>query len=122
MLQNRIRAGERDCEITFIKESTSRGSSNQDKINSWVRIDTDHSVFARKTEMKGNEIVVNDQLKFVQKTIFNVYFREDLTTKNRIAIGTKVYEIISITEPGETRRTSLDIVANFIDNETWIFT
>lgn len=117
MLQSKIRAGERDSEISFIEEVTTRGASNQDKRNSWQLIGSFPTVFARRTELKGSEVVINDQLKYIQKTVFNVRYREDVTTKNRAVFRTKVYEIISVTEPNESRKTSLDIVANLIDNE-----
>lgn len=119
MLQGKIRTGELDREVTFIKENVSRGTSNQDKINSWELIDEYPTVWARKTELKGNEIVIGDQLKYVQKTVFTIRFRSDLDEKNRVVFGNKVYEIVSITEAGEQRRTFLDVVANYIDNETF---
>jgi SPP1 family predicted phage head-tail adaptor len=117
MLQGKIRTGELDREITFIKEVTTRGASNQDTITSWTVIDLYPTVFARKTEMKGNEIVIGDQLKYIQKTVFTIRYRTDLSVKNRVVLDDNVYEIISITENGEMRKTFLDVVANFIDNE-----
>lgn len=119
MLQGKVRTGELDREITFIKEVVSRGASNDDKIDSWELIDSDPTVFSRKTEMRGNEVVIGEQLKYVQKTVFLIRYREDLTTKNRVVYNEKVYEIISITEAGEQRKTWLDVVANLIDNETF---
>lgn len=119
MLQEKIRTGERDRVITFIKEVTTRGDSNQDKITSWVEIDAYPTDWARKTEMRGSEVVINDQLKFVQKTIFNIRYRTDVSVRNRVVCDDKVYEIISVTEVGETRRSSLDVVANYLDNEVF---
>lgn len=122
MLQGKIRTGELDREITFIKEVTTRGASNQDTITSWELIDEYPTVFARKTEMKGNEVVIGDQLKFIQKTVFTIRHRTDLSVKNRVVCDDKVYEIVSITEAGEMRRTWLDVVANYLDNESFFLT
>lgn len=119
MLQGKIRTGELDREVTFIKEVTTRGASNQDTITSWVPVDQYPTVFSRKTEMKGNEVVIGDQLKYIQKTIFTIRYRNDLSVKNRVVCDDKVYEIISITENGEMRRSFLDVVANFLDNESF---
>jgi SPP1 family predicted phage head-tail adaptor len=119
MLQGKIRTGELDREISFIKENVSRGTSNQDKIDSWALVDENHTVWARKIELKGNEVVIGDQLKYIQKTVFTIRYRTDLNEKNRVVFDTKVYEIVSITEVGDQRKTFLDIVANYIDNETF---
>ncbi len=118
MLQGKIRIGELDRKVTFIKENVSRGASNQPVIT-WGVVASNPTVFSRKLELKGNEVVINDQIKFVQKTLFTIRYREDLTTKNRVVFDSRVYEIISITENGLERKTFLDVVANLIDNEVW---
>lgn len=118
MLQGKIRIGELDRQVTFIKENVSRGASNQDVIT-WVIIASNPTVFSRKLELKGNEVVIGDQLKYVQKTLFTIRYRTDLTVKNRVVFNGQVYEIISITENGLERKTYLDVLANLIDNETW---
>jgi len=119
MLQARIRRGELDRPITFIKEVISRGTSNQDKITSWVEITTYPTVFSKKIEQRGTEVVVADQLQYIQKTIFIIVYRDDLSVKYRVVFGGKVYEIVSITESGEQRKSYLEIVANLLDNEIW---
>jgi SPP1 family predicted phage head-tail adaptor len=115
MLQARgVRRGELDREITFIKEVTTRGDSNQDKIDSWTPIALYPDVYARVKEMAGNEIVIGDQLKFVQKTEFTVVYRTDLSVKNRIVFDGRVYEIISIVETAQ-RKMYLQILGNYLE-------
>lgn len=117
MLQARgIRRGELDRQITFYEEVTTRGASNQDKITSWRKIDSNATVFARRKELSGNEFVINDQLTFVQKTEFIVVYRDDLSVRIRIAFNNKMYEIISIVET-EQRQSYLQILANYLDKE-----
>src|SRR5688500_4328484 len=122
MLQGKIRTGELDREISFIKENVSRGTSNQDKIDSWELVDNNPTVWAKKIELKGNEVVTMDRIKYIKNTIFTIRYRTDLTEKNRVVLEDKVYEIVSITEAGEQRKTFLDMVANYIDNETFAST
>lgn len=118
MLQAKdIRRGELDREITFIKAVTTRGTSNQDKITGWEEVASDPTVFSRRRELPGVEIVVGGQLKFVQKTEFAVVYRTDLTTMNRIVFEDKVYEIISITESMQ-RKMYLLVIANYLENVT----
>lgn len=118
MLQSSIRRGELDREITFIRATFSRGTSNQD-VATWAVLATNPTVFARKKELKGNEVVVGDKLTYIQKTLFTIVYRGDLTTKDRAVFSGRVYEIVSITEAGEQRKSYLDIMANLLDNEVW---
>lgn len=116
MLQAKIRRGELDREVTFIKPVITRGDSNEDKVTGWDEVDTYPTVFARRKELAGNEVVINDQIHFMQKTEFIVVYRTDLTTKNRLVFNDGVYEIVSITEH-EQRRMYTRIIANLLDNE-----
>lgn len=117
MLQAVIRRGELDRHISFVKGVRSRGNANQDKIDSWTLIDQYPTVFARKREMSGRELVVNDQIKFMQNTEFVVVHREDITVENRIVWNDRFYEIVSITELGMQRSSYLQIIAMYLDNE-----
>ncbi len=117
MLQAVIRRGELDRSITFVKPVYSRGGANQDKIESWTPIDEYPTVFARKREMNGRELVVNDQIKFMQNTEFVVVYREDISETNRIVWNNRVYEIVSIAEMGMQRGGYLQVIASYLDNE-----
>lgn len=118
MLQGKIRRGELDRQITFIKPVYAKGGSNQDEITEWVKVANYPTVFSRRRDLAGKEMVIADQLKFVQKTEFIVVYREDVDPVNRIVFEGKVYEIISVTET-EQRKMYLQIMANYLDNETW---
>lgn len=119
MLQAVIRRGELDRVITFIKGVRSRGNANQDKYDSWTLIDGYHTVYARKREMVGKELVVADQIKFMQNTEFVVAKHDTVTVENRIVFDSKVYEIISITELGMQRNSYTQIIASYIDNASY---
>lgn len=119
MLQTRIRRGERDRLVTFIKPVYVTNSTNEDKIDYWKEIDSDPTTWARKKELPGQEVMIADRVTYMQRTIFNVDYRIDLTVINRVVCDGRVYEIISITEPDVTRGTSLDVMANLLDTEVW---
>lgn len=117
MLQAVIRRGELDRSISFIKHIRSRGGANQDKVDSWALIDAYPTVFARKREMSGRELVVNEQIKFMQNTEFVVVYRDDVSVENRIVWNDRVYEIVSITELGMQRSSYLQVIAAYLDSE-----
>ncbi len=112
-----IRRGELDRSITFIREVHTTGASNED-ILSWTEIATNPTVFCRRKELQGREVSVGDQLKYVQRTEFIIVYRTDITEKNRCVFEGRVYEIISIVETAQ-RKSYLQIMANFLDTETW---
>jgi SPP1 family predicted phage head-tail adaptor len=116
MLQAKdIRRGQLDREITFIKRVVTRGDANQDKIT-WTRVDTYPDVFARVKELPGSEVVLGNQIKFIQKTEFVVIYRTDITAKHRIVFEDRVYEIISVIETPQ-RKMYTQVMANYLDNE-----
>lgn len=117
MLQSSIRRGELDRLITFITNTPTRGESNED-VPSWSVHTTNPTVYARVRNLAGREVVIKDQLTFVQQTEFMVIYREDVNEKNRISYNNKVYEITSVTEPDQ-RGMYLRIIGNYLDNETW---
>lgn len=116
MLQDRLRAGEFDREIIILEPVYSVGSANSNHIDSWSPI-TNSVMMAKRTETKGTEVVVNDRLTFVQKTIFSIRYRSDVSTINRVRFDSVLYEIISVTET-QGRRRFLDLVCNRLDTET----
>lgn len=118
MLSSSVRRGELDRQVTFIEAVITRGPSNQDKITGWSII-TDGTVWARKQEGKGGEFVINNQVRFVRRTTFTIDYRDDIDTKMRLVHDTKVYDIQSISENGESRNRYLDIVCYLIDNEIY---
>lgn len=119
MLHSKIRRGELDREVTFIKKSISVGASNADSITAWVEVATDPNVFARKKDLGGQDVVQNEQIVYAQRTLWTIDYREDLTTENRLVYGGKVYEILSITDNESGRERYLDVMSSLINAETW---
>jgi SPP1 family predicted phage head-tail adaptor len=119
MLQSFIRRGELDREVTFIKKDLSTGASNADHIDSWVEVDTDPIVWARKRDVKGDVGIIAEQVAYSQRTVWTVDYREDLTADNRLVHSGKVYAIIAVTENGGSRERYLDVMTNLLNSEVW---
>jgi SPP1 family predicted phage head-tail adaptor len=119
MLQSRIRRGQLDREITFITPELEDSESNEDKIDSWVAVGTDPTVYALKEDMPGNEDLLADRPTPMQRTRFITDYREDITNSERIVCETKVFEIISLTEFQSGRERYIEIMTNKIANELW---
>lgn len=123
MLQSRIRRGELDRRITFIQPVLSTGISNEDKENGWEPVDTNPTQWARKKDLRGKEVMIGDQLHYIQQTIWTSDYREDITGRNRIVYNGKVYVIISITENGgdasSSRHRYIDFLTEIITTETY---
>lgn len=122
MLQSRIRRGELDQEITFIQKDIDESVPAEDYVESWVEIDIDPTVCARRKELPGTEQVVDNQVKFFQKTQWIVDHRTDITVQMRVTINNRVYEILSITEPDMGRGTYLEVVTTLLDSEVYQYT
>lgn len=113
------RVGRLDRRITFIERQITDGDSNEDYLTGWAEIDSNPDVWARKSDLRGKEVVIADQVRFMYLTIWSIRYRSDLTTAMRLVDEAGlVYEIITISE-GEGRRQWTDIVTNIIPNETW---
>ena len=119
MLQSRIRRGELDREVAFLKPIKSNGSANSDRVDGWEKVTTDPDVFAKKKDLPGRDIEVAGRLTYAQRTIFIVDYRSDLTTENRIYYNSKVYEIISLNDHEDSRERYLEIMTNLLDTEVW---
>lgn len=122
MLQSKVRRGELDREITFIQKNIDESVHGEDYIEAWTEIDLYPVVFARKKELPGTEIMVGDQVKYYQRTVFTVDFRDDITVMMRVVSGSKVYAILSITENEMGRGTYVDVVTSLLDSVTYQYT
>lgn len=122
MLQSRIRRGELDQEITFIQKNIDESVPAEDYVESWTEIDVDPTVYARRKELPGNEHVVDNQVKFFQKTQWIVDYRSDLNTQMRVTKDSRVFEILSITEPDMGRGTYLEVLTTLLDSEVYQYT
>ena len=119
MLHSKVRRGELDREVTFIKKVVSNGASNADNVDSWIEVTTDPTVFARKKDLGGQDIVVAERVTYTQRTLWTVDYRTDLTTENRLVYGGKVFQILSITDNESGRDRYLDVMTSILDPETW---
>jgi len=120
MLQTSIRTGELDRQITFIQKVTEEAITNESLTTSWEEIDSYATTWARKKELPGNESLIADRPTYTQRTIFTIRYRTDLNVQMRCVCDDRVYEILSITENGTTRKKFLDVMANLLDTETWV--
>lgn len=119
MLQSKIRRGELDRLVTFIKPIKETGNANSDKITGWEAVDTDPQQYMKKVDISGQDVVVADRLTYAQRTKWIGDYRSDLTTENRIVHNTRVFEIIAITDSDSSRERYIEIMTNLIDTELW---
>lgn len=113
------RVGRMDRRITFIQRIVTAGDSNEDYTSGWEEIDSVPEVWARKSDLRGKEVVIADQVKFMYLTIWTVRHRTDIKASMRLVDSSgQVYEIITLSE-GEGRNRFLDIVTNILENEYW---
>ena len=110
------RIGRMDRRITFTQRIVTSSDSNEDYTSGWEEVAT---VWARKSDLRGKEVVIADQVKFMYLTIWSVRYRSDIKANMRLVDGNgQVYEIITISE-GEGRNRFLDVVTNILENEYW---
>lgn len=119
MLKSKVRRGELDREITFIKKSITVGASNADNITAWVEVSTDPNVMARKKDLGGQDVVVDEQIQYAQRTLWTIDFRDDLTTENRLVYRGRVFAILSITDNESGRDRYQDVMTSMINAEEW---
>jgi SPP1 family predicted phage head-tail adaptor len=119
MLQSRIRRGELDKTITFIKKVIEESDSNEDYEGGWEPIATDSVVYAKLEQMPANDVLIADRITNVMRTQAIIDYREDLNTQMRFVYKTRPYEIISITEHEEGRNTYLVVVGVVVDTELY---
>lgn len=108
-----------DRTVTFIKKVIGSNATNEDEITSWIEVDTDPTVSAKKIDLKGDTMVIAERQTYVQNTKFIVDYRTDLTTENRAVCDGKVYEIAAILDNNSGRETYSDVVCNLLDTEVW---
>lgn len=119
MLQNKIRRGEMDQEVTFIKKVLGDSTTNEDKTDRWIEVDSYPTVCAKIEDLSGNDVVIAGRLTYAQRTRATIDHRDDLTTQNRMVLNGKVYEIMAITRNNSSRERYQDVMCNLLDNEEW---
>ena len=120
MLQSRVRRGEMDRKITFVKKVIGTNSFNEDKEISWAAVDTNPTVWARMRQNKGTEVVLADKITYSQVTTFTCDYRTDISEADfRVVFNTRMYNIVSIVPNEESRDMYIDVVCSIVDNELW---
>lgn len=119
MLHSKIRRGELDREVTFIRKVISTGASNADNIDSWIEVATDPNVMARKKDLQGQDVVENERLTYAQRTLWTLDYRTDITIDNRLVYGGRVYQIIAVPDNEGSRERYIDVMTNLLDAEQW---
>jgi SPP1 family predicted phage head-tail adaptor len=117
MLQSRIRRGELDKQIVFVKKIIVAGAANEDALSGWELIDTDAQVWAKVEQIAGGEVVVADQIQSTMSTSFIVDYRTDLTAEMRIVYAGKYFNILSTPEHEGSREGFLSIAGEEVPNE-----
>jgi SPP1 family predicted phage head-tail adaptor len=116
MLQTKYHIGRLDREVTFIRAIIETGESNEDRIDGWEEIPDYPTVSAAKKELNGTVYTQSDRLTYTQQTEWLIRYRDDLNTRMRVVYNSKVYEIINIVEPDESRGRYLKVLTNILDN------
>lgn len=119
MLHSRIRRGEFDKEVLFIKRQIESSASNEDYVGGWEPIATDPLVSCRLKQLAASDVMIADRITNVMRTELVIDYRTDLTTQMRFVYNTKPYEIISITEDNMSRETYLQVIGEIVDTEVY---
>lgn len=124
MLAHKEKIGTLDREIYFIQAIIEQGDSNEDKVTGWELIENYPLRPARKIENGGNTLVVADSVSWNKQTNWVIRYDEQFESRNigniqhlRIAYDTQVYQIINISEVGETRKRYMSVITQLMDNE-----
>jgi SPP1 family predicted phage head-tail adaptor len=115
MLHNRRSIGSRDRLIQIVQPVRVSGVSKGPTITSYELIADDPEPYAAVRNKLGAEVVQNDEITHVQQTVFNIRYREDITTDMSIIHNGKRYKIYSFAESGEVRMSSLDITGEYVE-------
>jgi SPP1 family predicted phage head-tail adaptor len=119
MLQSRIRTGELDRKVTFIKKVITTPGTNEDAVTGWTTIASNPTPWARKKDLPGIEVFENDRITYKQRTVWTIRHRDDLTTENRLVFNTRVYNILSVTDHESGRERFIDVLTELVDTELY---
>lgn len=100
-----MRAGRLDREITIERATDARGTSGA-VTKTWATLAT---VPAEVRPKRGREFFAAGQVAGEVDTVFRIYWRSDITVKDRISYGGRTYDITSLGEIG--RKEVLEIMA-----------
>src|SRR5690606_31293649 len=114
-LSSKVNIGQRDRLLTFIrpviKTGVNRPLTNEDEVDHW-ELHTYEWAYVKP--FQGNEAMIAERLTEGHHVIANIRYRDDLTTRHRFVLGSRVYEIASI-PPSQDRFRSMEIIGNLLD-------
>lgn len=103
MLQHNEIIGRLDKRVTFQQKIFTTDASNQHKVTGWEDVATNPEVWAQVDYKSGSEDFQSDQLVAVKMASIGIRYRTDLTTENRVLVGSEIYDILTIIEVGRKR-------------------
>lgn len=115
MLNSKINIGRLDRIILFYQKTIEIGGFNEEKITGWEFF---KKKYAQLVNKPGDEIVQADKITFVTTSTFALRYDTSINVEMRIYFDSRVYEIISIVEPEETRKSKMLITAAYLEGET----
>lgn len=87
-----MRAGKLDRRLTILREQVTGTNSLNEAVVEWVEVAT---VWAQQRPERGSERLSAAQLGGVSVMTFQIRYRGDLTTKDRLQYEGTVYEIVA---------------------------
>lgn len=124
MLAHKEKIGTLDREVYFVQAIIEQGDSNEDKITGWELIENYPIRTARKVERSGNTIVVSDSVSWDRQTEWIIRYDDGLESRNigniqhlRLVYETQMFQIVNISETGETRKRYMSVITQLLDNE-----
>lgn len=106
--------GRMDRRITIMQPIVSDGDSNEDKVTGYELVDTNPEVWARVVNDTGDTVMVQDQAKHMQQSVFIIRYRDDITIKHKVVHNGKMYSVLSAIEFGEQRKQRTKITGEYL--------
>ncbi len=86
-----MRSGRLNRKIALQSATTAKDGHGQD-IATWAGYAT---VWASIVPLRGNELLIAQQISAETTHIVTIYYRSDVTTEHRIKYGARIFEIVS---------------------------
>lgn len=94
-----MRTGQRNAWIGIYASTEAAGTSGDPK-PSWSAT-PQVEVWARKRDLSQREAVVGAAVQPENSCVFEILFRDDITTSHRIKYGSIYYDVTAVKDPGE---------------------
>lgn len=99
-----MRPGTMNRKVALQSATETRSASSNEKIAVWSIYAT---VWASLKPLKGNELLLAEQVHSETTHIVTIGYRSDLTTEHRIKYGARIFEIVSALNNNEA---NIDLV------------